>query len=471
MISVLIGRLMQFVIALIGTRLLTTLLPPDEVGRIALITAITAFFAMFLVNPIGMFINRHLHEWAEKGQVRFYFYLYWKYLILVCVAAGSICFVLNHFELISIHARTFWLLTLVCGSLFFSTINQTVIPSLNMLGYRHVFIILTLATLIAGLTAAFGLTHMIQATAEYWLLGMLLGQAIFGWLGMRILYKRVATSKKLSTDVHEYALKHLWSYAWPVALAVGLGWLQMQGYRFILEKQVGLATLGLYFAGYGLSASLLTAFELILTTYFQPMLYKRVSMQGLHFDAAAWNEYASAILPALVFVTAILCFSSKEVTAVMLGSSYQEAGRYVMLGAIAEATRVLVGMIGLVAHLRLKTRWLLFPNCIGVLITIGLILFLVPVFGSGAAAISVALGGGFVAASMYFFMRQGVLRLPWLRVTQALSMAGVIYLAGMAIRHFLGNNMDVFHSFLFLAGMAILTLPMLYILIRAHIKV
>lgn len=461
---------MQFLIALIGTRLLTTLLPPDEVGRIALITAITAFFAMFLVNPVGMYINRHLHEWAEKGQIRLYFYLYWKYLLLVCAAAGSICYALNYFQLVSVHAKTFWLLTLICGSLFFSTINQTVIPSLNMLGHRKAFILLTLATLIAGLIAAFGLTRAAQATAEYWLLGLLSGQAIFGWLGMKILYTKGVTSEIVSMEPHEYPFRQLWQYAWPVALAVGLGWVQMQGYRFILEKQVGLAVLGLYFAGYGLSASLLTAFELILTTYFQPMLYKRVSAQGLKFDAAAWNDYASAILPALIFGTAILCFSSKEITAVMLGSSYQEAGRYVMLGAIAEATRVLVGMIGLVAHLRLKTHWLLFPNFIGMLITIGLILFFVPVFGSGAAAISVALGGGLVAVSMYFFMRQKVLRLPWIKITQAVSMAGVAYIFGLVIHHLLGVNRDVFHSLLFLAGMAILTLPMLYILLRSHIK-
>ncbi|WP_332862618.1 hypothetical protein [Janthinobacterium svalbardensis] len=461
---------MQFVIALVGTRLLTTLLPPDEVGRIALITAITAFFAMFLVNPVGMFVNRHLHEWAEKGQIRLYFCLYWKYLLLVCGAAAIICYTLNYFHLISLHAKTFWLLTLICGSLFFNTVNQTVIPSLNMLGHRNVFIVLTLATLITGLTASFGLTKVLQAKAEYWLLGLLLGQAIFGWLGMNILYSRVAASKAVSLALCEYPLKQLWNYAWPVALAVGLGWMQMQGYRFILEKQVGLAILGLYFAGYGLSASLLAAFELILTTYFQPLLYKRVSMQGLNFDAAAWNDYASAILPALVFVTAILCFSAKEITAVMLGSSYQEAGRYVMLGAIAEATRVLVGMIGLVAHLRLKTQWLLFPNFIGMLITIGLILFFVPAFGSGAAAISVALGGGFVAVSMYFFMRKNVLRLPWLKIIQALSMAGIAYILGLTIRHFMGVNADVFHSLLFLGIMAILTVPMLFLLIKSHIK-
>ncbi|WP_426074146.1 lipopolysaccharide biosynthesis protein [Janthinobacterium sp. DSP2-3-3] len=461
---------MQFVIALIGTRLLTTLLPPDEVGRIALITAITAFFAMFLVNPVGMYINRHLHEWAEKGQIKFYFSIYWKYLLLVCAAAGSICYILNYFELISVHTKKFWLLTLICGSLLFNTVNQTVIPSLNMLGYRNVFILLTLATLITGLISAFGLTQAMQATAEYWLLGLLIGQAVFGWLGIKILYKRVAIAIPFALGNHDQLVAQLWRYAWPVALAVGLGWVQMQGYRFILEKQVGLAILGLYFAGYGLSASLLTAFEMILTTYFQPLLYKRVSMQGVMFDAQAWNDYASAILPALIFVTAAICIASKEITAVMLGSSYQDAGRYVLLGALAEATRVLVGMVGLVAHLRLKTHWLLFPNFIGVLITIGLIVFLVPVFGSGSAAVSVALGGAFVAVTMYFFMRQKVLRLPWIKVLQALFMAGIVYLCSTVIRHLLGENSDVFHALLFLGILGILSLPMLYILLRSHIK-
>ena len=54
--------------------------------------------------------------------------------------------------------------------------------------------------------------------------------------------------------------------------------MQGQGYRYLLEGQLGLAQLGLFVAGYGISAGMIAGFESVLTTYFQPRLYRDVSM-------------------------------------------------------------------------------------------------------------------------------------------------------------------------------------------------
>lgn len=472
MILVIVGRSIQFFLMLMGTRLLTTLLPPQEVGRIALITALTAFFALFLVNPIGMFINRRLHEWAATGRVRPYFRLYWKYLLLVCTGAAVVCSWLNLSGVVTLHIETGWLLLLVCGSLFFNTVNQTVIPSLNLLGYRTSFILLTLATVAAGLVTAAGLAIGLQARAEYWLLGLLIGQAIFGWIGIKVFYDKVGANKVMQQPLSRVAHQRLWIYVWPVALAVGLNWVQMQGYRFILERQVGLVELGLFSAGYGLSASLLGAFELILTTYFQPMLYRRTSLEGAEFHAQAWSDYAGAILPALVFVTALVAFTAPEITAVMLGSAYQKASQYVMLGAIAEAMRVLIGTLGLIAHMRMQTRLLLLPNFVGAMLTIALVIVLVPIVGSGGAAMAIGAGGGLVALSMYWHMRREIaVRLPWRQISHAIGMSVFVLVIIAGLRLLIPNYIGVLFSLLFLAGIGLLAIPMLYSLLRSHLKI
>ena len=154
MLLIIFGRAAQFILLLVTMRLATTYLPPGEMGRLSLITATTAFFALFLVNPVGMFINRRFHTWERLGRTRFYLNLYWLYLLAISVLIAVTLIVLNNAHEFDFKLSTSWLLLLVCGSVVFSTINQTVIPSLNLLELRGLFMFLTLATIAAGLVTS-----------------------------------------------------------------------------------------------------------------------------------------------------------------------------------------------------------------------------------------------------------------------------------------------------------------------------
>ena len=143
MIVIIFGRAAQFILLLMVMRVATTYLPPEEMGRLSLITAAVAFYALFLVNPVGMFINRRLHAWDELGRAKYYLKLHWIYLLIVSVFAAASLAVLNNTHTFGFQFNTIWLLVLVCGSLIFNTINQTAIPSLNMLELRGRFITLT----------------------------------------------------------------------------------------------------------------------------------------------------------------------------------------------------------------------------------------------------------------------------------------------------------------------------------------
>src|SRR5574340_542388 len=81
MAVILFGRAAQFLLALAMMRVATTLLSPEEMGRMSLVTTTTAFFALFLINPVGMFINRRLHAWQSSGLARHYLTCYAGYLI------------------------------------------------------------------------------------------------------------------------------------------------------------------------------------------------------------------------------------------------------------------------------------------------------------------------------------------------------------------------------------------------------
>jgi O-antigen/teichoic acid export membrane protein len=75
----------------LSVKLMTTLLNPLELGRVAMITTSVAFFALFLVNPVGMFVNRRLHTWYEDGRCQHYLHWYSLYILIVaCVGVLAV---------------------------------------------------------------------------------------------------------------------------------------------------------------------------------------------------------------------------------------------------------------------------------------------------------------------------------------------------------------------------------------------
>lgn len=414
-------------------RVATSLLSPEEMGRVALVLTTTAFFAFFLISPIGMFINRRLHAWQASGVARYYLAHYVAYLFLVSIIAALGLYLLHSWWEVEIGMSISWLIALVCGSLFFSTISLTATPSLNLLGDSKRFVWLSIVMAAASFACAALFVLLAQPSAQYWLMGQLIGQTLIGVIGVKLLFKRLQKSeiihKPLSIDRKH--LRTLFSFAWPVAIAAGLGWLQGQGYRYLMEGQLGLAQLGLFVAGYGISAGIIAGFESILTTYFQPRLYRDANTSNPIQQAQSWQRYAAAVIPSLLLTVAFIAMLAPELTRIFLGEHFQPAADYVVWGAFAEAARVLVGIYSLIAHVYMKTRWLILPNLVGAMLSITLCTLLIPDFGAVGVGVGLVLSGFSVMVTMHSLLARHVGGgIPIRPVLIACSLATVMW--GMA---------------------------------------
>lgn len=446
MLLIIFGRAAQFILLLIVMRVATTVLPPEEMGRLSLITAATAFYALFLVNPVGMFINRRFHAWDALGRTKYYLKLHWIYLVGVSVVAAASLAVLNQVHAFGFQFNTTWLLVLVCGSLIFNTINQTAIPSLNLLEFRGWFVTLTLATIAAGLLSSYLLVRNFSPTAEYWLLGLLIGQTIFAVAGVKLFFDRLRPPGAASQPTKDH-LSVLFDFAWPVAISVGFNWLQTQGYRFLVADSLGLVALGLFVAGYGISAGLMAAFESVLTTYFQPRFYKRVSNNDNDEQSLAWNKYAGAILPSLMLVTFLLAGLAPELTRFMVGPAYQSASQFVVWGVIAEGARVVTGVYSMSAHAKMKTRLLLLPNLLGAVICIALIWALAPSMGAHGVGLARSLAGVGTIIAMHYLMIVALdIKLPSLMLLKVIVMGLGLLLIATAGRWLLGSTQSLWST-------------------------
>lgn len=406
MITIIFGRAAQFLLALIMLRVATTLLSPAEMGRVSLVLTTIAFFALFLVNPVGMFINRRLHAWQATGVAKHYLIRYVAYLVMVAIVAVIVLGLFYMGDVVNFGIPIGWLLLLVCGSLLFNTINQTSIPSLNMLGDSKRFVMLSVATLATSFAFATLFVQNLQPAAQYWLLGLLIGQTVFAVIATKVLFKKLhpAGISHVLPTISKRHLKELFNFAWPVSIAASLAWVQGQGYRYLMDDQLGLSQLGLFVAGYGISAGIIAAFESVLTTYFQPLLYRDVSGANPSQQAQAWHRYAAVVIPSLILTVAVIMILAPELTRLLLGENFQSAAHFLIWGALAEAARVLMGVYSLIAHVYMRTRWLITPNIIGATLSITLSALLIPIMGAAGAGVGLMVSGFSVVVVMHIFL-------------------------------------------------------------------
>ncbi|QWD18339.1 hypothetical protein G6696_01610 [Polynucleobacter paneuropaeus] len=402
MILIALGRFIQYALLLITLRVSSTLLVPTELGKVSLIVSTVGFFALFLINPIGMFINRRFLNWDNRHTAKKYFRYFWFYLAVVGLLANGLVFILVKLDLWHVDFSIYMLFFLIGGNLFFGTISQTAISLLTMLGFRRWFMALTIATNLASLLLAIALVLGFSRGAQFWLSGILVGQIVVGMLGLWVFYKKlknplhtfISKAPQRST-ISSRALLRLFQFAWPIALAVGLGWVQSQAYRYQLTASLGLSQLGLFVAGFGISSGLIAGFDSMVTTYFGPIFYRRLSDTEDQHHGSAWQDYANAVIPSLILTGFFIIAIAPELTKILLGPLFQESGIYVIWGAMAEVARTAVGVYALGAHARMNTRLLIVPNLLGAVLALILVQTLSPTYGLqgvGAALLIASLG-------------------------------------------------------------------------------
>ena len=298
------------------------------------------------------------------------------------------------------------------------------------------------------------------------MIGLLVGQALCAAAGWKIFFAKVNVhdSFQNSTGKHIHAL---FGFAWPISIAVGLGWIQTQGYRFMMESSLGLHELGLFAVGYGISAGLILAFESVFTTYLQPVFYKNISNDNVIEQSKAWSEYAETIFPSLLLVGFIIVATAPELTRTMLGAEYRSASQFIVWGVIAELARVASGIYGMIAHVRMKTKLLLLPSVVGASLSIGLIWWLMPMYGS--SGVGAALAFSSVAACIFTYAttrNEFVKTFPRrMLITSMFMGAGLILLAEIS-RWVVGENGSFVVTAAQLFAVGVIFLLFQYILLR-----
>ena len=365
------GRLVTAVIGIATIRFSTAMLPPEQFGALAVLITFQTFCGLFLVNPVGQYINRQTHTWTDEGSLiprlrRYRVWVFWAALVGALASGGwALSQPMSWGERIIVSAMV---LIMVVAA----TANATSVSLLNMLGYR------ALAAGWAGATALLGLSFSMIFTHSFggglvWFAGQALGMAI-GALGAT---RAVRQLLPVSREAHWRLLEPgvLRTYVLPLAISTGFMWWLLSGYRLLLEAHWGLAALGGAVVGLSLAAQLWGLLETLAMQFLYPMFYRRIAVKDSPDSALAFSDLLNTLGPVYLVMLAATAVAAPSLLALFVDVGYANVVPFVLLGAVIECSRALGNVLGTAAQVERRMVALIVPSAVGALtLTAGLLL-------------------------------------------------------------------------------------------------
>ena len=402
-IWVMIGRLVTALVALVAIRLSTSLLPPEQFGSLAILLTFQVFCGLFLINPVGQYINRQTHVWVDEGTLlpRLRNYRQWVVVAALAGALASSLWTISQPIEWSERAMIMATVSLMVAA---STANATSVYLLNMLGRRALSVTWAGATVALGLLLSWALA-LAFGTGLAWFAGQALGLAIGAIGASRAVRRALPASRAGRWPLLEPGV--LRSYIFPLAFATGLMWWLLSGHRLLVEAHWGLAALGQAVVGLALAAQLWGLVESLAMQFLYPLFYRRIAASNTPDSALAFSDLLNSLGPIYLVLAAATAVGAPSLLALLVDASYSHVAPFVLLGAVIECCRALGNVLSTAAQVDRRMGALIPPYAAGALTLTAGLLWLMQVNGSIDQAIAVLAGaGGVTLVAMAFAMRQ-----------------------------------------------------------------
>lgn len=400
------GRLAAAFIALIAVRAVTTFLTPAQFGELALLITVQMFCGLFLVNPVGQHINLHTHAWWDDGTLMARLKSYRLYVFVVSLVGGLVVLGMDKQHSVEQLFLTALAMFLMVAA---GTWNATLIPMLNMLGFRAASVSWSIITVVLGLTSSILLVTWLPSAAA-WFAGQAIGMLVGSLGAKRILGRNAAKTLHSVNTLPLLDKQTIFSYCLPLAIATGFMWIQLSGYRVLVEHYWGLSQLGFMAIGLQVAGQIWALVESLAMQFLYPLFYRRVSANEKQEEVElAFSDLLNTLVPVYFVLTGLLVLSAPYLLKILVAPQFQDAITFVMLGAGIELCRVFGNLLSNAAHLRRKTKSLTLPYAVGSMAAVSLLFFAgtlqTKIYWAGAA---VLIGTILMVIAMWIGMRRQV---------------------------------------------------------------
>ena len=363
------GRLAQALLSIAVLRAMTAFLSPLEAGRYFLFISLASGFSFFLINPVGMYINRKLHSWQRGRTILDRFGVFNIYTLLSALAAlaFSMLWVTLTGSGLDI---PLWLFGCgVAAYLYFNTWNMTLVPALNMLGHRVAFVTLTVLTMGLGLGLAVLAVTGLRPAAFYWVSGQTAAMAVIALIGLLLIKKNTGEvfsgTRRVLAALDRPSVQGVKAFALPLAGATIFMWMQLQGYRLVVEARAGAELLGYLAIGLGIAGSLGAVMESLVQQVYYPGFYRKVSSADPAARAGAFSALTEKAFPAYIILFFFTVSLAPQLAALLVDAKFGGVVPFIIFGAFTEILRMAGNVLASAAHSEMRTRILIKPYAYG----------------------------------------------------------------------------------------------------------
>lgn len=338
------------------------MLPPEQYGVLAIFIAVQMFCGLLLINPVGQHINLHTHTWWDDSTLIGRLKSYTIY-ILGAAFVGALVSILA----IDSDSFIYYSITggVIFGMIFFGTWNATYIPMLNMLGFRGVSVGLTILTALIGLLSSV-LLVCFWPTALAWYGGQAVGM-LTGSLGaVYFLGRQFSQAIRSQPRLPLLNKEIVKAYCLPLSLAAGLMWIQLSGYRFVIDSYWGLAQLAFIAVGLQLAGQIWALAESLAMQFLYPFFFRRVSEVSNNTEVElAVSDLLNTLVPVYLLLSGLTIMAAPYLLIILVAPEYSNAWKFIVMGAVVELCRALGNVLSNAAHIKRKTTSLALPYATG----------------------------------------------------------------------------------------------------------
>jgi O-antigen/teichoic acid export membrane protein len=362
------GRVATILLSLATVKIFTSLLDVKEVGKIYYLNSLMLFFGLIFMNPVGMYINRKLHNWHKEGNIANNFAVYGLYSLGVAVLASALLYIVDVFLHISGTVGYEYIIWLLVASIMFSNIQAMIVNSLNILEASIAFVLFNVLSLATGLLFSVMLSMIIEPSAIMWLYGQVISQALFAVLVY--FFTRMRFSEQLNVAVMTSCITRenmvrVATYVMPLVVTTFLLWMQNQSYRILVERMTGLEFLACLGLGFSISSNVASAVESIVHQVYMPEFYREITDCTKDERAAACNRMLNITIPVYFSLTLFVSCLAPFLVSVLTHSRFQDTFWYVICGAWLELFRMISGVLSTAAYSEMQTSYLIKAYFVG----------------------------------------------------------------------------------------------------------
>ena len=217
-------------------------------------------------------------------------------------------------------------------------------------------------------------------TAINWFIGQAIGFT-FGALGALWALRHGELPKqniKLQPLVTRQVIT---TYCLPLAVGTGFMWLQLSGYRLVVEHYWGLSLLGFLSVGLSLAGQIWGLAETLAQQFLYTFFYRRITApdNGLlesTVSSEALSDLLNVLVPVYVVLIGITFFGAPYLLKLLVAPQYGDAEIFVKLGIVIEFCRVTANILSNAAQVTKKTRSIISPYAGGALVIFMSLIFL-----------------------------------------------------------------------------------------------